>query len=77
VAARLVPGWLRGYQRDWLTRDVLAGLCIGYDGGDAVSSEYKPKFAFTGGTIVKVVFDVAEDAYVDVERELEAAIAHD
>jgi hypothetical protein len=76
VAARLVPGWLRGYQRDWLTRDVLAGLCIGYDGGDAASSEYKPKFAFTGGTIVKVVFDVVEDAY-DVERELEAAIARD
>ena len=25
------------------------GLCIGYDGGDAVSSEYKPKFEFTGG----------------------------
>jgi hypothetical protein len=52
-------------------------LCIGYERGDAVSTENKPKFAFTGGTIVKVVFDVAEDAYVDVERELEAAIAHD
>ena len=25
------------------------GLCIGYDGGDAVSSEYKPRFEFTGG----------------------------
>jgi arylsulfatase len=53
------------------------GLCIGYDGGDAVSSEYKPKFEFTGGRIVKVVFDVADDAYVDVERELEAAMARD
>jgi sulfate permease, SulP family len=28
VAARLVPGWLRGYQRTWLTRDVLAGLIV-------------------------------------------------
>jgi hypothetical protein len=53
------------------------GLCIGYDGGDAVSSEYKPKFAFTGGKIIKVVFDVADDAYVDVEREMAAAMARD
>jgi hypothetical protein len=53
------------------------GLCIGYDGGDAVSSEYTPKFVFTGGKIIKVVFDVADDAYVDVERELTAAIARD
>jgi arylsulfatase A-like enzyme len=53
------------------------GLCIGNDGGDAVSSEYKPKFEFTGGRIVKVVFDVADDAYLDVEREFAAAIARD
>ena len=53
------------------------GLCIGYDGGDAVSSEYKPRFEFTGGRIVKVVFDVADDAYVDVEREMAAAMARD
>jgi arylsulfatase len=53
------------------------GLCIGYDAGDAVSSEYKPKFAFSGGTIEKVVFDIANDAYMDVERHLAAAIARD
>jgi arylsulfatase len=53
------------------------GLCIGYDGGDAVSAEYQPRFAFAGGRIVKVVFDVADDAYVDVERELAAALARD
>ena len=53
------------------------GLCIGYDGGDAVSSEYRPKFEFTGGKIVKVVFDVADDAYVDAERHMAAAIARD
>jgi hypothetical protein len=53
------------------------GLCVGYDGGDAVSSEYKPKFPFTGGTIRKVVFDVADDAYLDVERHLAAAMARD
>lgn len=53
------------------------GLCIGYDGGDAVSSEYQPKFEFTGGEIVKVVFDVADDAYVDLERHFAAAMARD
>ncbi|MGH2476826.1 MAG: sulfatase/phosphatase domain-containing protein, partial [Candidatus Limnocylindrales bacterium] len=53
------------------------GLCIGYDGGDAVSSEYRPKFEFTGGRVVKVVFDVADDAYVDVERHLAGALARD
>ena len=53
------------------------GLCIGYDSGDAVSSEYDAGFAFTGGTIAKVVFDVADDAYIDVERHLAAAMARD
>jgi hypothetical protein len=53
------------------------GLCVGYDGGDAVSSEYTPAFEFTGGRIVKVVFDVAGDAYVDVERHMAAALARD
>ncbi len=37
----------------------------------------KAPFEFTGGTIVKVVYDVADDAYVDVERELGAALARD
>ncbi len=53
------------------------GLCVGYDGGDAVSAEYKPRFEFTGGRIVKVVFDIADDAYVDIEKVLAAAIARD
>jgi arylsulfatase len=53
------------------------GLCIGYDGGDAVSSEYTPKFEWSGGRIIKVVFDVAADAYVDVEQHLAAALARD
>jgi hypothetical protein len=53
------------------------GLCIGYDGGDAVSSEYTSRFEFTGGTIVKVVFDVGDDAYIDVEQHLAAAMARD
>jgi hypothetical protein len=53
------------------------GLCIGYDGGDAVSSEYEPKFEFTGGRIIKVVFDVADDVYVDVEKHMAGALARD
>lgn len=51
------------------------GLCIGYDSGDAVSSDYAgSRFEFTNGEIIKVVFDVA---YVDVERHLAAAMGRD
>jgi arylsulfatase len=53
------------------------GLSVGFDGGDAVSSEYTPRFEWTGGEIRKVVYDVADDAYVDVERHLAAAMARD
>jgi hypothetical protein len=53
------------------------GLCVGCDGGDAVSSAYTPKFEWTGGQIHKVVFDVADDAYIDVERHFAAAMARD
>ena len=53
------------------------GLCIGYDGGDAVSSAYESRFEFHGGVIKKVVFDVADDAYVDLERHMQAALMRD
>jgi hypothetical protein len=53
------------------------GLCVGYDSGDAVSSEYGSGFSFTGGKIEKVVFDVGDDVYIDVERHLAAAMARD
>ncbi|OBA51973.1 arylsulfatase [Nocardia sp. 852002-20019_SCH5090214] len=53
------------------------GLCIGYDVGDPVSSDYRGTFAFTGGEIAKVIFDVADDAYVDVEKHYEAALSRD
>jgi hypothetical protein len=53
------------------------GLCIGYDSGDPVSSEYGSKSHFTGGTITKVVFDIADDAYVDVEKHMYVALARD
>ncbi len=54
------------------------GLCIGYDSGDAVSEAYAgSRFPFTGGELVKVVLDVADDAYVDVEKHLWAAMSRD
>jgi hypothetical protein len=53
------------------------GLCIGYDSADPVSSLYPSGFPFTGGAIRKVVFDIADDAYVDVAAHLAAAMARD
>jgi arylsulfatase A-like enzyme len=54
------------------------GLCIGYDGGDPVTTEYDSKFAFNGGgKVVKVVYDVADDVYIDLERKFAAAMARD
>jgi arylsulfatase len=53
------------------------GLCIGYDGGDAVSSQYESKFELAGGEVIKVVFDVANDAYINVEQKMATAMARD
>lgn len=53
------------------------GLCIGYDGGDAVRREYSPKFEFTGGEIVQVVFDVADEAYLNAETRLASLMARE
>ena len=39
--------------------------------------EYKPKFAFSGGRVIKVIFDLAKDQYVDVEKAFAAAMARD
>jgi hypothetical protein len=59
---RLVPSWLADYRRDWLGQDVIAGLII---------------WSVVGRIVIKVVFDVADDAYVEVERELAAVMARD
>jgi arylsulfatase len=54
------------------------GLCIGYDSGDSVSAaDYSGRFDYTGGELKKVTFDVADDAYIDVEAHLAAAFARD
>ncbi|MFC4223634.1 arylsulfatase [Lysinibacter cavernae] len=53
------------------------GLCIGYDGGDSVVDDYSNGFPLVNGEIHSVVFDVADDAYIDVERHLAAAYSRD
>lgn len=53
------------------------GLAIGYDSGDPVSTEYGPGFPFASGTIKKVVYDVADDRYIDLERRMAAILARD
>ncbi|MGB3486384.1 MAG: arylsulfatase [Mycobacterium sp.] len=42
-----------------------------------MSAQYASGFAFTGGKIHKVVYDVGGDAYVDLERRLAAILARD
>ena len=53
------------------------GLCVGYDSGDNVSEQYQNPGRFTGGTISGVAVDVSEQAYIDLQRDAEAALATD
>jgi arylsulfatase A-like enzyme len=53
------------------------GVAVGRNTGQAVSSTYKAPYAFTGGTIAKVVVDTSGTPYVDVERELAQAFSKD
>ena len=53
------------------------GLSIGRDTGDAVSEQYTPFFPFEGGTIHRVEVSIADDAYIDLEQHLAAALARD
>jgi len=53
------------------------GLCVGRDSGSPVSSDYAPPFTFTGGTIDRVVVDVAGEPFVDYEKEVRAWIMKD
>jgi len=47
------------------------GLNIGRDGGAPVSADYPGErpWAFTGGTIGRVIVDVSGEAYLDLEKE--------
>jgi arylsulfatase len=53
------------------------GLCVGRDSASPVSPDYAAPFAFTGGTIDRVVVDVSGEHYVDHEKEVLAYIARD
>ncbi|MCW2951250.1 MAG: sulfatase [Conexibacter sp.] len=55
------------------------GLCVGRDGGDAVTADYPgtAPWPFTGGTIKRVAVDVSGDPYVDLEREAVAMMSRE
>jgi arylsulfatase A-like enzyme len=53
------------------------GLCVGRDSGDAVTKEYRPPAAFTGGTILQVEVNIGDDQYVDLEAEAAAMMARE
>ena len=55
------------------------GLCVGRDGGEAVTDDYEGTmpWAFTGGTIKRVVVDVSGEPYLDLEREAVAMMSRE
>jgi hypothetical protein len=53
------------------------GINAGRDAGQPVSSEYKPPFGFTGGTLHQVLLERTDEPYVDLERHYAAAFARD
>ncbi|WP_443936581.1 arylsulfatase [Pedobacter sp. MW01-1-1] len=53
------------------------GLCIGFDSGDAVSSQYKTPGTFKGGTIQGVAVSVGKDQYIDLNKEAVRAFGKD
>lgn len=69
---------IRNSKADWdAFLDPPSCLCVGCDSGDAVSSAYVPQFPYTNGNVVKVLFDVADDVYMDIEHRFAAALARD
>jgi arylsulfatase len=54
-----------------------SGITVGRNGGSAVSSRFKAPFAFTGGTIAEVTFDLTGRPYEDLEKELALAFSRD
>ena len=53
------------------------GLCVGRDSSDPVSKEYPSGYEFEGGTIQGVAVSVADDVYMDLEKQAAAAFARD
>jgi arylsulfatase A-like enzyme len=54
-----------------------ANLSIGRNSGSAVSRTYKAPYAFTGGTIARVVVDISGQPYQDLEKQLALAFSKD
>ena len=52
---------------------------IGRDGGAAVTDDYPGErpWAFSGGTIERVIVDVSGEAYLDLEKEAMAMMSRD
>ena len=53
------------------------GLCVGYDSGDSVSSEYKTPGEFKGGKILFVGVTVEKAQYLDLERDARGVFNRD
>jgi len=53
------------------------GICVGRDSASPVTPEYSAPFAFTGGTIDKVVVDVSGEKFVDHENKVMSWFAID
>jgi arylsulfatase len=55
------------------------GLNVGLDRAEPVTDDYPgtSPWAFAGGTIHKVIVDVAGDPWVDLEKEVQAAFSRD
>jgi arylsulfatase len=55
------------------------GLCIGRATGEPVTPDFPgtSPWAFTGGTIQRVVIDVSGDQYIDLEREAAAMLSRE
>ena len=55
------------------------GICVGRDSASPVTPDYADRgtFAFTGGTIEKVVVDVTGEHYVDHEAQVRAWLMKD
>jgi len=55
------------------------GLCVGRDGGAAVTDDYPGErpYRFTGGTIKRVAVDVSGEPYLDLAREAAAMLARE
>ena len=51
------------------------GLCVGYDSGDAVSSQYTTPGRFKGGTIFLVGVTVEKTQYLDLEKEAQRVMS--